>query len=359
MFRSNLPIKIIFYPGTHGHYIEFVLNTLATKTKYVNNPIDPGGTFHNATGTVTYKKNRFFECYHPDQTLMKYNMDTIIKHIKEDEFFIKINFESVEDVTVQQLSLRRGPNISIDLELLTENTYNKLVSAGLQGVIDNINRYSDITPYNKIKDPSWPDISSANDFWNLPENIINECVSVFGFEPFYLDEHNTNAPRWVIRNMFKSWFYQAPPSKTPDFTICNNTQFPNMYSLSLRNIYDIDLFKQELIDIGNYSGMDFDLDYFSESIHNDYVSKVPNKNSRQLCENVFDAVKNNIDILIILNISEESYVEYLCENYFKIKFPMYKKNFFETTGELRKYIDNKISDQRVCQNLIATHTSPI
>ena len=351
MLELNLPIKIIFYPGTHGHYLEFVLNTLANKRKYVDNPIDLAGTFHNATdyGGDTYVKNIHFKCHHPGN-FDRSSVDPL-KDLKQDEFFIKINFGPEENVTVQQLALRRGPNISIEFELLTGDTYNTLLNkvdttdnsntTALE-IIDNINQYSDFTPYNNIKNPDWPSINSVDDFWNLPEHIINTCVNVFNFAPFYLDKKNTNAPSWVLRDLFKSWCYQEAPSELTAFALCNNTQFPNMYSLHLRNIYDTALFKQELINIGNWCGLDFDLTYFSEDIHNDYVSKVPNKNSRQLCESVFDAVKNNECLPISLNIYEESYLEYLCEKYFKIKFPMFKKDFFKDTKELKNYIDNEI-----------------
>jgi hypothetical protein len=339
---SNLLNKIIFYPGTHGHYIEFVLNRLVTKHSLTVNPIDAGGTFHNATGNDTYVKNRYFKCYHPGTRSHPIDIDPI-KEIKKDEFFIKINFGPDEDVTVQQLALRRGPNISIDLESITKNTYDKLMSldsCDAVEIINNINQYSDITPYSNIKDPSWPDISSVDDFWNLPKDIVNECVNVFKFVPFYLDEAHPDAPRWVIRALFKSWFYSVPPSALEEFTVCNTTNFPNMYSLNLRDIYNVERFKQELLKIGTHYGLEFDLDYFSESIHNDYVAKVPNKNSRQLCKSVFDAVKNNISIPIAINISEESYVEYLCEKYFGVKFSAYREKFFKDTSELRKYIDD-------------------
>ena len=344
MPNVNLPVKIIFFPGTHGHYVEFVLNTLATRTTIKSNPIDPGGTFHNATGTINYIKNRSFKCYHPGTKNHPKYLDPI-QEINQDEFFIKIHFDAEEDVTVQQLALRRGPNISIDLESFTNDTYNKLMSMNCDDaleIIDNINQYSDITPYNNIKDASWPDISSVEDFWNLPEHIINECVNEFEIVPFYLDKNRTDIPRWVIRSMFKSWFYKSPPSKETEYADCNTQQFPKMYLLNLRNIYNVELFKQDLINIGNICNMDFDLKCFSEDTHQDYVAKVPNKDSKQLCNDVVDAVKNNKNLAIALNISEESYVEYLCEKHYNIKFSMFREKFFNDTDTLRKYIDNEI-----------------
>ena len=37
--------------------------------------------------------------------------------------------------------------------------------------------------YNEIKDPSWPDCATENDFALLPEIIQKECTEVFGYQP--------------------------------------------------------------------------------------------------------------------------------------------------------------------------------
>ena len=38
-----------------------------------------------------------------------------------------------------------------------------------------------LTFYQQIKDPSWPDCDSEEDFYKLPESIQQECVEVFGY----------------------------------------------------------------------------------------------------------------------------------------------------------------------------------
>lgn len=37
--------------------------------------------------------------------------------------------------------------------------------------------------YRQIRDASWPDISTVEDFYNLPDHIQKECVEVHGFSP--------------------------------------------------------------------------------------------------------------------------------------------------------------------------------
>ena len=37
--------------------------------------------------------------------------------------------------------------------------------------------------YNEIRDPGWPDCPNETQFSNLPLNIQQECIDVFGYQP--------------------------------------------------------------------------------------------------------------------------------------------------------------------------------
>ena len=37
--------------------------------------------------------------------------------------------------------------------------------------------------YERVRDVSWPDCPSEQDFWTLPENVRTECIEVFGYKP--------------------------------------------------------------------------------------------------------------------------------------------------------------------------------
>lgn len=37
--------------------------------------------------------------------------------------------------------------------------------------------------YERIRDISWPDCPSEQDFWTLPESVRTECIQVFGYKP--------------------------------------------------------------------------------------------------------------------------------------------------------------------------------
>ena len=55
-----------------------------------------------------------------------------------------------------------------------------------------------LTNYSDIKDPSWPDIYSLDDFDNLPEEIRQECMETFGlYIPKHLSQLKTSKKIWV------------------------------------------------------------------------------------------------------------------------------------------------------------------
>lgn len=62
--------------------------------------------------------------------------------------------------------------------------------------------------YDEIKDPSWPECRSLDDFYNLPMSIQNECTHVFGLDK-YLTNNNYSRIFEKIKNQgnkIKSYF---------------------------------------------------------------------------------------------------------------------------------------------------------
>ena len=60
--------------------------------------------------------------------------------------------------------------------------------------------------YQEIKDPSWPDCDSEDEFWNLPKHIQEEIQQVFNYAPNSLKKESklenknfiANAPKKVV-----------------------------------------------------------------------------------------------------------------------------------------------------------------
>jgi hypothetical protein len=113
-------------------------------------------------------------------------------------------------------------------------------------------------------------------------------------------------------------------------------QNPNAYKLSLNAIYDVDKFKQELLNIGKYFNLDINLECFSTDMYYKVVKPSVYKNIRYKCEQIIHSVDHDIFIPIDLNVIEEGYLIYFLEKKFNIVFPLNEKHFFTNTSEIIK-----------------------
>jgi hypothetical protein len=332
--------KIIFYPGTHGNYLEFTLNKLIFGDKIkITNPLGDLGTSHIQRTDLNYLAHNKFKCE-------GYETETQIDNF--DQYFIVIAVPPDDDITAFQLNLKRGEDYNIDPDTITENTYHKLVNKfgrygpsgnGPNRIIDHINQYTDLSPYYNIKDPSWPDIESIDDYWNLPESILNECVDVFGFIPVHLSERYPNAPRCVLRLMFNMWFNDG--SCRPSVGLTPYYSYKNVYKLNLQKFYNTADFQQELCAIEDHFNLTFNFKNFSKDIHEQFIGMVPYKESSTKCQQIMQAVDDQTIIPINLNVVEEGYINFLLETKFNIKMPSEKENYFKDTGELCTYITSQ------------------
>jgi len=328
--------KIIFYPGTHGHYVEFVLNKIVYGNKIdLIDPIGELGTSHSMKTNESYQQHSQFRCMHYD------------KNVEQNEFFIKIDFDADDDITVLQLNLKRGHDYNIDPDTLHLNTYNKLHGKygmygpdfnGANNIIDCVNQYYSLEPYYNIKDPAWPDIKTLDEFYNLPKHILNECIQVFGYKPVYINETYPDAPQWVLRSIFKSWFHNTQKRPSSIMKECDN--FKNVYKLSLRNLYNTKKFKNEILNIGKYLSLDFDLNNFSDEVHKKFIDRVPYLTSKIKCETILKCLCNGQDMPIgQLNVVEQGYLNFVVEKTFNVSMPEEQQIFFKTTNDISNYID--------------------
>jgi hypothetical protein len=104
----------------------------------------------------------------------QYWLDNIQLHKKEIQVDINKNFY-------------RASSLVKENQIKLQNVINKY---NLNGSIENLITFADIQQhaqwknwYNRIRDPSWPDCNSEQDFWTLPERIRTECIEVFGYNP--------------------------------------------------------------------------------------------------------------------------------------------------------------------------------
>ena len=327
-------IPIIFYPGTHGHYLEFVLNKAIHGDKICRvNPLGISGTSHTQNFDFNYRRYRIFKANHPWQV----DIPT--------QPYLAIDFDSTDDIFVVQLLLKRGGDNNLDPDTLEHRTYEKWSKKPLlhgkdlckiDNMINGINKFTDLTPYYNIKDESWPAIASVDDFYNLPIHILDECINVFGYKPIEISETRPDAPRWVLRSIFKSWFYNQ--SDRPSSQLIVPNQHTTVYNLPLRNLYHIDSFKQEIINIGKFFDIKLNIDNFSPHIHQQFIDMVPYLESKFNCERIINSIDTCDQFQIKLNVVEEGYVNYCLEQKLGITMPEETEHYFKDTSELSAFV---------------------
>jgi hypothetical protein len=87
--------------------------------------------------------------------------------------------------------------------------------------------------YDRVKDPSWPDVRNEQDFDNLPEWIKHECLHVHGIKidnPFHGD----------IKGVFND-----------DFVLKHQNYFQSVFSICALHFHPLHLFKKIVVDFAS------------------------------------------------------------------------------------------------------------
>jgi hypothetical protein len=335
-------IVVAFIPGTHGLYLEFVLNKLLYGTQIeMLSPLSPGGlgTSHAQRNNPNYINHRFFQCWGWPPNKDDHDYSKIIE----------ITFDEKDLLTVIQLNFKRSEDHNIDPDTIHENTYFKLFDRfnphdkngiGHHKIIDCILQYSEIDSYNAIKAESWPDISMAEEFYKLPQNIIDEAVNVFGVKPFILNEKFPDCPKYILRDIFKSWFINRSYYRHLQDFLKTNPNKKQVYSINLRSLYNKDLFLNELKNIETFFDLKFDCSFLN--FHDEFVARVPYQNSLSNCEKILESIDTGEDLPINLNVIEEAFINFQIEKKYNITVPFLQYDYFKTSEELRNYVHNNL-----------------
>ena len=143
---------------------------------------------------------------------------------------------AVDDLLpLSQISLLRAGDYEYYSNELEIDTFNKLNNTDYRWVLDTlINSFftNQIkTSYDAVKDSTWPDVSTIEDFERLPERIKQECIEVHKLELLELNENNPNCPRRILREFFQIGFMNPTNH-------CFITQQRNMVYAPGTKIYD-------------------------------------------------------------------------------------------------------------------------
>jgi hypothetical protein len=301
-------ILIDFQGGAHGNYLEFVCNKFLAKIQ-TNGP-----TPFNALGashSKTYLEPPVFKSAH-------YSFEppgnSYTTPIPNDSKVIAVTVTNDDLLPLQSISLLRAGDRNIDPDQLEINTYNKWNNVNYQWVLDNLinSFFKDqlTSSYNAVKDESWPDILTIEEFKKLPHWIQEECVNMHNLTLYELDSISPDCPRHVLREFFKIGF--KDPEHAGFITEQKNMVYDPSNDVSIfpySCFYNTDQFITELEKLASWLGYDFEPTVEFKDLHNGFLSRQPYKHSKIYCDAILERIKNKEEFdFPKLNLLEESYL---------------------------------------------------
>lgn len=289
MLSNKIPID--FVPGSHGHFLEVVLNTYFNITNLKERQFTSIGTSHVTTND--YINNRIFHADHWNER-KKSTLDTFL-HI------ISIKYSQEDLLLLSSVSLLRAADQGIDNDTLEINTVGKLNNAFYKNTLELIYQ-------------SYP----------------------------FLDRTNNDIPRYVLREFYKFGF------KDPEVNgywleqkKLQYTKQAKVFYFNFSDFYDINLFVSRLKELELFLNKEFDFSAEFYQQHQKFISFIPYVNHKVVCDEIIASIQRSRDIPIPkLTLFQESYINGNLENIFNKEMPFCQNNYFTSTKDVLYYIDN-------------------
>ena len=301
-------IHIDFQGGTHGNYLEFVCNKLAGIT--IGSPFNSSGASH----AKKYTGKKIFYADHYSFWSRPMAFDKIIS----------IQIDTDDLLLLQQISLLRAGDYGYDNDQLEMDTYNKLNNQDYKWVLENIvqNFFTGQiqNSYNAVKDPSWPDVTTLEEFANLPDRIKKECTEIHKLELLELSPTQPNCPRPVLREFFQIGFQQ--PSHHGFIARQQKVKYDKskqVYVFPFECFYNKNNFLEEVKQVADWAEISYTCQDDVAYLHDEFLQKQPYKHSKIKCDGIVKQIQNNMTpTLIKVTLIEEAYINAkLGWNYFK------------------------------------------
>jgi hypothetical protein len=187
---------IDFQGGAHGNFLELMLNHCLAGMTWQGDVFTTQGAAHD----VTYQSQREFYADHyttQGQTL-------------RDQRIVMIQPQPRDLLALQCVSLYRAGEFNIDPDDLEHDTWHKLSVPVYQPVRDRIHRIYSTEPllqgYQAISDATWPQISSWQQYHELPQVIRHECQQALAVQDLMWDADHPHCRRGVLRDFFRHGF---------------------------------------------------------------------------------------------------------------------------------------------------------
>jgi hypothetical protein len=301
-------IHIDFQGGAHGNYLEFVCNKIAGIA--IGTPFNSLGASH--AKEYIGKKVFFADHYSFWPKPLIFNK------------VISIQIDIDDLLPLQQISLLRAGDYGYDNDQLEVDTYNKLNNRDYKWVLGIIkqNFFANQIQhsYDAVKDPNWPDVTTLEEFANLPYWIKKECTEQHKLELLELSLERPDCPREILREFFQIGFQQ--PANHGFITRQQKVKYnksKQVYVFPFKCFYNKNNFLEEVKQVADWAEISYTCQDDIEELHNEFLQKQPYKNSKIKCDTILKEIQsskppNFVDITLI----EEAYINAkLGWNYFK------------------------------------------
>lgn len=286
---SNI-VPIDFVAGSHGHFLEVILNTFFKITDSFDF-FTSGGTSHNVNRK--YLENRRFQAEHW--------FELCPEKIQSVPKLISIRFGQEDLLLLSSVSLLRAGDFNLDNNELEDNTYNKLNTKYYKNILELI-----------LKSYPFLNVNKTNS--SIPRNVLREFFK-FGFA-----DPNING----------YWLKQQEMHYSP------NTK---VFYFNFANFYNIDKFVTELREVERFVNMKFEFNDNFYNLHSKFLSNIAYTKNKEQCDQIIQAVINQIDINVPkLTLLQESYINGQLENYYKKEMPFHNLDYFTSTKDMLQYI---------------------
>ena len=326
-------IIIDFQGGAHGNYLEFVCNKFLANVQCNESPFDSTGGSHDKV----YQSEKVFHCGHFSfsSTGMARSFDGVIA--------IKIAIDDL--LPLSAISLLRAGGYGYNNQFLEIDTYHKFNNDRYRWVLDKLIDsffHSQIeTSYKAIKDPSWPEVYTLDDFKSLPEWIQKECTDIHGFIPLELNENHPHCPRFVLREFFKIGF--KDPSKAGFITQQTKMQYATsvkIFDFPFSCFYHKSQFIDQLTNLARFFGFEISNKKDLDTLHDTFLEKQIYKDHKQNTDTIFNRIiQGEIFDLDGIDLLQEAYLEAKLENLYGKESKVSQNKWFANSQEVMEYFN--------------------
>lgn len=286
-------IPIDFVAGTHGHFLEVVLNNFFNITTTNLDPFNSLGASHKVNSE--YLNSRMFVARHW--------FEDSVNQLSQFNCAISIQFDQDDLLLVSSVSLLRAGDQGIDNNQLEISTYSKLDNEFYQDLLAEI-----LSAY--------PDFDDSNN--SVPRNILREFFK-FGFS------NPTVNGYWKKQQQMH---YTMP-----------------VFMFKFKAFYDYNLFVDALKELQDFIGLPFKFNSELELLHKKFLTLIPYVGHQAQCNNIISAIQQGQQQIIpSLTMLQESYINGQLENIYKKEMPFHNLNYFTSTKDVLQYLKTQAPD---------------